>query len=607
MVQRRYSRHQSPADIKCRLADSFHKVNHCFELPRSSIAHCRISNSQVSVKIKLDKFVEDYRQGRRESTVISAQTVDSLSAEDRLIWRTIRKELEDIGITVAAFEANRDFILRWLSHAVETGAFEEQYAPGSGSESLLHSPSASSDNITELRASVPDIDIPTEVHDIEHDDHKETSDQPPLSNADSEYPSILARSFPVNAGGLSIQFRLPPPRLPISAVPSVACGRCGKPNIAYELHMHCDQCNSGNYDLCLLCWRRGRGCLNWYGFGQSAMARWNRKVDTHSAELPHFLTGRRYRRVASHQPPKGQGFQALIETSSPNLELQSGFFCSNCSAFAEFDFWVCDICNDGEWVYCDSCVRGGRCCTHPLLPVGFAPLTIAASTSSVTLKSPEKTQQVIPLEIRVECDVCTYPIPTSASRFHCPQCNEGDYDMCSGCYLDLIKCGHIAEGDGPRGWRLCLKGHRMMIVGYADSSRGQRYVVFADLVGGHALNDPDSSHVPGRYPPSGGVGLHVMAQWSYWPEEGDDDELSFPKGAEIRECENINDDWFWGVYCGRKGLFPGNYGKKIGEGVHQSSQTADSLVTSKALVAAKGKGEKTGIEEKFTKWLWIGK
>ena len=520
--------------------------------------------------------------------------MDSLSAEDRLIWRTIRKELEDIGITAAAFEANRDFILRWLSHAVESGAFEEQHASRSGSESLLRSPFASSDNNTELRASVPDINISTKVSDsIEHDDHEETSEQPPLANADPEPPSDLARSSPVAAGESSIQFRLPPPTLAISAVPSVICDRCGKSNIAYELHMHCDQCNSGNYDICLLCWRRGRGCLNWYGFGQSAMARWNRKVDTHSPELPHFLTGHRYRCVTSYQPPKGQGHQALLETPSLNLEFESGFFCSNCSAFAEFGLWVCDICNDGEWGYCDPCVRGGRCCTHPLLPVSFAPLTDVASTSSITLQSSEKTRQASPSEMVINCDVCLGLIPPPASRFHCPRCNEGHYDVCNCCYLHLIKRGHIAEGDGPRGWRLCLKGHRMMIVGYENSSRGQRYVVFADLVGGRALNDPDSSRVTGRYRPSGGVGLHVMALWSYWPEGGDDDELSFPKGAEIRECKIINDDWFWGVYCGRKGLFPGIYVEEIDKGIHQSSVTADSLVTSKALVVAQGKGSRT--------------
>lgn len=52
--------------------------------------------------------------------------MDSLSADDRAVWRTIRKELEEIGISVAAFDANRNFIFDWFIHAVEAGAFEEQ-------------------------------------------------------------------------------------------------------------------------------------------------------------------------------------------------------------------------------------------------------------------------------------------------------------------------------------------------------------------------------------------------------------------------------------------------------------------------------------------------
>ncbi len=84
-----------------------------------------ISTSQTSVETKLDKFIEEFRQGKREPSVSSLQTVDSLSADDRAVWRTIRKELEEIGISVAAFEANRDFIFDWFVRAVETGAFEE--------------------------------------------------------------------------------------------------------------------------------------------------------------------------------------------------------------------------------------------------------------------------------------------------------------------------------------------------------------------------------------------------------------------------------------------------------------------------------------------------
>lgn len=66
-------------------------------------------------------------------------------------------------------------------------------------------------------------------------------------------------------------------------------------------------------------------------------------------------------------------------------------------------------------------------------------------------------------------------------------------------------------------------------------------------------------------PPSGGIGLRLLALWSYYPDPDDVDELAFPRGAEITEAENINDDWFWGCYAGNKGLFPGAYGRVLGE------------------------------------------
>ena len=69
-----------------------------------------ISTSQISVETKLEKFIEEFHQGKKEASIVSLQIVDSLSADDRVLWRTIHKELEEIGISVAAFDANRNFI-----------------------------------------------------------------------------------------------------------------------------------------------------------------------------------------------------------------------------------------------------------------------------------------------------------------------------------------------------------------------------------------------------------------------------------------------------------------------------------------------------------------
>lgn len=74
-----------------------------------------ISAPQISVETKLDRFIEEFHYGKKEASTVSLQSMDSLSANDRAVWRTIRKDLRKIGISVAAFDANRDFIFNDLS------------------------------------------------------------------------------------------------------------------------------------------------------------------------------------------------------------------------------------------------------------------------------------------------------------------------------------------------------------------------------------------------------------------------------------------------------------------------------------------------------------
>ena len=101
-----------------------------------------LSTSQTSVEQKLDKLINDIQQGRRAPSVVSIQTVDSLDPDDKEAWRTIRKELEDIGISVAAFEANKDFIFEKIYSAVNAEEFEEQAVSDTGEfqEQALSSP-----------------------------------------------------------------------------------------------------------------------------------------------------------------------------------------------------------------------------------------------------------------------------------------------------------------------------------------------------------------------------------------------------------------------------------------------------------------------------------
>ncbi|CAI7656407.1 unnamed protein product [Penicillium glandicola] len=443
--------------------------------------------------------------------------------------------------------------------------------------------------------------------------------------------------------------------------PSISCDRCGKDNIQYNLHKKCTSCKEGNFHLCLRCYRLGRGCLRWNGFGASAHITFQRIISSSTrrpvqiSDPGHVLMWFKYQRPSetAHQTMSGE---RQMTSDNPARRLQSGLFCDTCQSSTNDCFWKCSECNEGDWGFCNSCVNQGRCCTHALLPIrrmthspsASAPSTTPPPAESNTLPTPSEIERFKILSFSTNCDICTYPIPASNTRYHCLKCNGGDYDVCTNCYLKLVATGKINKENGHNGWRRCLASHRMIVVGFEDHEEGQRRVIVRDLVGGRALKDEhvaqsqsqsqsqtsspatggpvaspalgtgdwswkdgperrkkasrlrgaptptngtsgstvsasDPSNPPlssatatpiqsippfRRFPPDGGVGLVVLAMWSCYPEEEVEDELVFPRGAHITEAENINDDWFWGCYAGRTGLFPGSHVQFVRE-VHR--------------------------------------
>ncbi|KAJ5329924.1 hypothetical protein N7452_010314 [Penicillium brevicompactum] len=441
--------------------------------------------------------------------------------------------------------------------------------------------------------------------------------------------------------------------------PSISCDSCKKTNIQYDLHKQCTQCNNGNYHLCLRCYRLGRGCHRWSGFRASAKANFQRMVASSSHqpiqinEPGHVMLWFKYQRPAETSTNTAHG-ERQMTSDNPARRLKSGLFCNMCQSTANDCFWECRKCNDGDWGFCNSCVNRGQCCTHALLPIRrIAHSQPAASSSTMrpqlstealaTPTLPSEIENFKILSFSTNCDICTYPIPASNTRYHCLECNGGDYDVCKNCYLKLVATGKISRENGHQGWRRCLAGHRMITVGFEDHEEGQRRAIVNDLVGGRALKDehvaqpqpqpqsPASPAVGGpvaspklgsggwswkedhgperrkkasrirgtalaltsgghvsssdlssqagttsaspvqsvsllrKFPPNGGVGLVVEAIWSWYPEEDVVDELVFPRGADITEAENINDDWFWGCYAGKTGLFPGAHVRVVRE------------------------------------------
>ena len=488
------------------------------------------------------------------------QSIDSQYSADRIAWRKIRKELEAIGISSQTFEAYKKLIMRRLLHAIQMGALEERFASDSESELPLESESGPSNDINSATSNAPSTSSSTEFRPATEHHNLGSQNRRLLQFANGTDCEISPEcSLQVASVRSSIHVELPSIPLPNSLEPSVSCGWCGKFNIAFELHMRCQQCGNGNFDICLQCWRLGRGCLGWYGFGERALDRYKNG----ECPFPHYFTGRRYRRVVIPKAPTDQDRELiLIETSDPNgnLQIQSGEFCSVCSKFGQRHLMVCGKCNCGEWAYCMTCVNQGRCCTHPLVP--FILSTYASYSKSIWY---ERTEKAFALTFDTHCHSCAIPIGFPEIFYHCPEFNNGDYDLCKGCYLGLVKSGQISKANGPQGWRRCPEGHRMIVIAFEYSARVQKRIIVEDLVGGHALDASELSPASSQYPPSGGLEPSMVALYSSWPSEKERDVLAFPEGAEIQEVQDHDGGWFSGVYCGREGSFLAPWASKTAD------------------------------------------
>jgi hypothetical protein len=160
--------------------------------------------------------------------------------------------------------------------------------------------------------------------------------------------------------------------LPRYKEPLITCNTCHKEHIEYDLHFNCSICHHGEWNICLDCWRRRKGCLHWLGFGATAWARWEKQNLTgQPTPPPHMLTANRY--LPPKVIPGGAEGRRVLTTENPLDRLQSGTFCCGCAAWTNDCYWRCDVCNEGEWGFCTDCVDQGKSCSHPLLALAYRP------------------------------------------------------------------------------------------------------------------------------------------------------------------------------------------------------------------------------------------
>ncbi|ETS83473.1 hypothetical protein PFICI_05349 [Pestalotiopsis fici W106-1] len=319
--------------------------------------------------------------------------------------------------------------------------------------------------------------------------------------------------------------------------PSITCSRCGKGHIEYDLHYNCARCRGGEWNICLDCYRAGKGCLHWFGFGYSAFKKWERARANGNPDLedPHMLTSSRY--IAPKIIPGGAEGRRTMTTDDPLRRLQSGMFCAGCLAWTNECYWRCEECNDGDWGFCNRCVNEGRSCTHPLLPLTWvSPSNGPSPPPSPRIPNPPAAASLYkgpqamtlgnfrPLSFRTACSVCRASLEPSQSRCHCYTCpspvmsasstvaeaQPGEYEVCMDCYRKLESDRLISAENGLLGWRRCLNGHRMVIINYQVAGGGERRNIVHDLVGGWDF------HMQPLTPTLSAQPIPGLMKWS-WP------------------------------------------------------------------------------------------
>lgn len=164
---------------------------------------------------------------------------------------------------------------------------------------------------------------------------------PPNSSSAQPNPNLLAS--PTSSSGHQKQ------RTSLFAEPAIRCDRCHRDHIEYELHYNCAECKHGDWNICLACYRAGKGCLHWFGFGYGAFNRWERlRRSDPSLPEPHKLMASRFLQPTAMVASAAEDRKAW-STEDPYERLQSGTFCALCFAWSNECYWRCDVCNEGDW------------------------------------------------------------------------------------------------------------------------------------------------------------------------------------------------------------------------------------------------------------------
>lgn len=119
-----------------------------------------------------------------------------------------------------------------------------------------------------------------------------------------------------------------------------------------------------------------------------------------------------------------QAFSGSEEEPVDEYEIDNFMTCDEC--LAEFPKWlqhsVCIICEDGDFILCQSCQNQGYSCPerkHQLYPR--------------QLPKPEEKRNTKIGDHEIRCDWCLEDFGKSETHSHCDICSDGNFDLCVGC------------------------------------------------------------------------------------------------------------------------------------------------------------------------------
>ena len=82
-------------------------------------------SSTARIESLLRAFLEDQKAGRYEGSILSLKTAQSLQQGKDDVWKEVKDELQDAGITEEQITGNKQFISEWIIKAINSGQLGE--------------------------------------------------------------------------------------------------------------------------------------------------------------------------------------------------------------------------------------------------------------------------------------------------------------------------------------------------------------------------------------------------------------------------------------------------------------------------------------------------